>query len=274
MQKRNAVDVDVATETLGYKARSSQATRAIAALLSYGLLHEEGSGTTRKVKLSELGRRIVMLEGDDPDRLEAIRQAAVTPKIYREIKERWPEDLPSDSAIAKFLKVEKEYNPDVVDGLIRDFRHTWEFAKLGHDDTLSNRRHADTDGEEDGTEPASEPGEHPRHAGADAPRGPIPARAPMAQDARGNSRVLHIPLPRTRLAILEVPTDLSEKDVNFLTKYIEIMRDAIIGEVTGRHYVSVEGSRSGIPLDEISSRADTAGAETDGLPLTCNDGPR
>ena len=45
------------------------------------------------------------------------------------------------------------------------------------------------------------------------------------------SRVLTIPLPGERVAILETPPGLSAGDHMFLVKYLNLMKEALVGSV-------------------------------------------
>lgn len=130
-QQRNAVGVEAAAESLGYQtARSGAAQRTIAALISYGLIAEEGSGSSRKLKITDAGRKILLLPENDGERRELLQQAALSPRIYREMLTEWPESLPSDKELSKYLTFAKAYHEDAVPALTKAFRETYEFAKL------------------------------------------------------------------------------------------------------------------------------------------------
>ncbi len=132
-QGRNYVNVASAKASWG--SPSSGATgRILSTLLKFGLLEEpEGErGKGRKVGLSELGKKILFLKPENhPDRLKALREAALKPKIHQEMLEEWPSGLPpSDTTMENYLTVEREFNPRAVGPLITEWRSTYEFAKL------------------------------------------------------------------------------------------------------------------------------------------------
>src|SRR2546421_8335416 len=102
-QRTNAVPVAAALHALGYSSLSGTAQRTLAALLSFGLVEEGGERPNRKLRITEICRKILILPEDDSDRIEAIREAALRPRIYRELFDLWPEQLPDDNQIVKHL---------------------------------------------------------------------------------------------------------------------------------------------------------------------------
>lgn len=136
-EKRAAANVKVASEHWGYSFTSSGGKQAIAALLAFGLMEDEGSGDQRKVKLTELALRIILDERQDSkERDEAIRRAALMPKIHQEILTKWP-TLPSDANLRHYLVLDRKFNENVVGDFIREIRNTIAFAKLHESDITS-----------------------------------------------------------------------------------------------------------------------------------------
>jgi hypothetical protein len=283
-QRNNAVSVGAALESLGYKSETSgTAQRTIAALISYGLVAEEGTGTLRKVRVTELGRRIVLLPEDDPERVDALREAAVKPRIYNEILAQYPETLPTDTEMKKFLTLQKGYNEDTVRLLIRDFKATYNFAELGERGTIAEEttdkreRNRDDDNGSDG---------HSKR-GKEEMTPPSPP---------AGTRNISIPISGGRMVYLHTPSDFSPDDLKFVKVFLALMKDAITtGKVSaatealakpspirtgsaiwhnkdvdqpirvtgdygkgadGRQYATIEGSAAGVPLDEIEYEDD------------------
>ncbi len=228
-QKRNSVHVDIAAETLGYKIKSGAGSRAIAAFISFGLMEEIGSRENRKVKLTPLAIKILLLEEEDPERLEAIREAAQNPKIYQEMLFHWSGGLPNDAAISKHLTFDRNFNPDSVHLLIRDFKDTCEYAQIAGEDAGSSPQtdngRASTGEKETG---ASEDSLFNIPPVTNVVR---PASAIVQQETQTPARVLSIPITGGRTAFLNIPQDISENDFEFLQTYLRLMKDAI---VTGR----------------------------------------
>lgn len=128
-ERRNAAPITVAAKHWGYGEKSSGGRQTVSAMLQYGLMTDEGASESRAVKLSERGIDLVILPADDPKRLSLLQAAARSPRIYAELLSKWPE-LPSDSTIKYFMLKEKNFNPNYVDGFIKDFRQTISFAKI------------------------------------------------------------------------------------------------------------------------------------------------
>lgn len=109
----------------------------ISALKQFGLLEDEGSGGDRRVKLTGLAFSILLDEvPDSPERAAALKKAALHPKLYAEMFGKWGTALPSDENIRTFLKRDKSFNDEAVTGVIKDFRDTLEYSKLGDADTI------------------------------------------------------------------------------------------------------------------------------------------
>jgi hypothetical protein len=134
--------VETAAANWEYKETSSAVGQLVSALKQFGLLIEdESSSGFRQLRLSPLALDILVADGDDQNtaRRAAIKTAALTPKIHKEIWEKYGGKLPSDSTLRVFLLREREtpFNKDYVDKFIEQFRGTVAFAKLSESDTIT-----------------------------------------------------------------------------------------------------------------------------------------
>jgi hypothetical protein len=129
-QRKQEAHFDSVLKALGYSARSGSSLRAIAALGHYGLIDVGGDRDNRKIRLSEQALDILHLAETDERRRKALKSAALAPKIYSALWERYGPNLPDDALIRPFLIRDKGYNDAVVDNLITNYRLTLEFAKL------------------------------------------------------------------------------------------------------------------------------------------------
>lgn len=144
-ERRHAAPVAAVAGHWGYGGKSSGALQTVSALKQFGLLAEEGGGAERKVKLTDRALKIILDEvSNSAERHEALKAAARSPKLYSEMLSRWGIDLPSDETIRTFLRLDKRYNDDVLNSVIRCFRDTLDFAKLSTSDTLE-----EPDGDDD-----------------------------------------------------------------------------------------------------------------------------
>ena len=180
----------------GYKPRSSGGLKTIAALKAYGLLDAEGSGATRKVAVSGDGLKIVMDErADSPERESKISDLAIKPKILAEMWNLYGTNLPSNDTIKHFLVVERDYNPNAVDDIIKVYRSAAQrrtAAIMSEFDDISDEQKAPNDE-------------------STAPTG---GEIPMKQDTftldEGN-------------VTIQWPSKLSEASFEDLTDWLEIM---------------------------------------------------
>lgn len=216
----NEAIVDVAVQSWGLTPGGSAGYRLVAALLHFGLFEDEGSGNDRKVRLSELGKEIVIDERENSiDRINAIQRAALNPPIYSQLYEKWGDTLPSDANMKYYLIKELGFNSKHVDGFIKDYRSTIEFAEF----KKSGLAHSGKE-KESSSKPSNSKG-----LGDQEERQHIPKK-----EERENSDYLEIPIPLIsgKRAILYLPIPLSDTDFNLvknlITSYLESMKPAIV----------------------------------------------
>jgi len=145
---RNAAPLKVAVKHWGYEEKSSGGLQTAAALISFGLMRDEGTSDTRKLKLTSSALAII-LDGrpNSESRANAIKTAALTPKIHQQIWRRWGNSQTSDANIKHMLILELNppFNPNTAETVIKEYRDTIAFAKpdesaivpLGSDDLES-----------------------------------------------------------------------------------------------------------------------------------------
>jgi hypothetical protein len=160
--KRNPVQTEVVAKYWKYGPKSSGWRLALAALKRFGLVEYVGSKKSGEVKLTDLALRILLdVQGSSPERERAIKDAALTPGIYRELWSHWGGNLPSDDTAQTYLTLNKGFNEASVPGFLADFKKTISFAKLGATDIILDiiqeagkfkDGEADADGEENGVE--------------------------------------------------------------------------------------------------------------------------
>lgn len=215
-EQLNTVPVEVAIGHWDYSPDSGPGKRSLAAMLHFGLLEQEGTGKERSVRLSELGTTVVLDEREDSaERRRAIREAALRPKVYAELWQKWGPSLPSDDAMRLYLLRELGFNHKVVDGFIEDFRATVRFARLAQREEVSRGDHqvVNTD-ERNGSNEASEEN--------------IPtAIAPRDNGVKSRIRDLTIPLLDGGMAVLRTPVPLSNESFNLMMNVLETMKPAI-----------------------------------------------
>lgn len=126
--------------------KSSATLQSTAALIQYGLLEDEGSGDTRKVKLSPLALKIVMdKRPDSVERLAAVKVAALSPKIFSELfSEYGTAQGIGDALLVHALTGERvqkgraPYSEESAAEVLRVYRETLAYAGLTDSDKHSD----------------------------------------------------------------------------------------------------------------------------------------
>ena len=215
--KMVAVPVDVANDHWGYKAGSSVGGVVVSALKKFGLLYDEGSGPNRAVRITERARRIILRS---ENRAELIREAALSPSIHKELRERYPDGLPSRETLKSHLVVERRFNERSVDDFINQFMETLRFAGLGDPDTLSEDR-ADKE----------ERQEQPAMTAVEAPPAPsLVERALATVPVDPDLRVFALPISRRQEATLHVPSNLDESGWDQMLAVLNAMKPGILSD--------------------------------------------
>ncbi len=125
-ERRHPAPTTAIHEHWGYKPNSGPAAVTLAALKKFGLLADEGAGGRRLARLTDLAFEILL----NPDPAEAIREAALTPPIHRELWEQYHGVLPSDKNLRYELKRNRRFTDRGVDEFISQFRRTVAYAGL------------------------------------------------------------------------------------------------------------------------------------------------
>lgn len=131
---KNLAPITAAVSHWGYGEKSSGGKQTIAALKQFGLLEDVGSGDKRQVRLTSRALDVIL---EPIKRAHAIRDAAISPKIYAELLSHWkPDNLPSDATISTYLLREKDFNRYTVDAFIKDFKANIQYAGLTSSDNI------------------------------------------------------------------------------------------------------------------------------------------
>ena len=137
--KMNAVPLKIAVKRWGFKEKSSGGLVTTAALKSFGLIKDSGSGDDRRIQITEEARRILLDQRQESsERDETIKQAALKPKIHQFLWRKWGADLPPNDTFSHELIFELSFNENSVKDFIKEYRDTISFAKLTNSDTLSS----------------------------------------------------------------------------------------------------------------------------------------
>ena len=128
------VDGEALADALGYKSLSGPARTLIGAMRQYGLLQKERSGT----RLSDSARLIIRGPEGCEEQAIAIRKAALTPRLFRDLYATHRGE--PESAIKSYLIIRRGFTELGAALVASSYRDTLSFAKLTtHETTPSNK---------------------------------------------------------------------------------------------------------------------------------------
>ena len=125
-QKQNVhpASRDVIAKVLGYAGLNGASGGVVSTLVKYGLM-EQAAGD--QIKVSGDGLDVVVHRKGDPEYAAVIERAAFRPTLFRELHDQYGHSLPSDHTLRANL-LHRQFNPKVVDSVIRVYRDTLEFV--------------------------------------------------------------------------------------------------------------------------------------------------
>jgi hypothetical protein len=134
--KRSPARLPVVGETWGYGAKSSGLLQTVAALKAFGLIEDIGGGADRRIQVSDLGWRILS-DARPGAKEQAIREAAIKPRLIAEYTAHWVPERPSDSHCISELHLDRGFTQEAAKLFLRVFDETVSYANLSEDDKLS-----------------------------------------------------------------------------------------------------------------------------------------
>lgn len=219
-ERRNAAHVDTILAHWGYKPKSGAGMVVVAALKYFGLLVDEGSGDTRSAKLSDRALQI-LLDDDEhsPNRLRAIRDAALAPRIHRELWERYQGTLPSDTSLRRHLLIDRRFTESAADDFIPQFRKTVAFANLETAGTVSQDAEDSEPSEQDQTLtplPIID-AEHEKRSD-EASRG----------EPQQTQRTIQVPYSTTGWALVQAKFPMDEREWEQMLAVLQAMKPGLV----------------------------------------------
>lgn len=143
--------VDAILSHWGYRPGSGAGLVTLAALKKFGLLADEGSGKARQARLTPWGVHLgVDRREDSAERRKVIQQAALAPKVHREIWDLYSGHLPDDDALIIQLQLERSFTPHGAKEFVDQFRKTISYAQLSASDRFGDNE-GDTEDRQDAT---------------------------------------------------------------------------------------------------------------------------
>jgi hypothetical protein len=114
---------EVVAKSMGYNSLNGASATSISALVKYGLL--EGRGD--EIRVSDRAMRIMHPQSHE-EKSEALREAAASPELFREIAEKFPGRMPAEEVLKNYL-IRDGFAPNAVPSVILAYRETNEFVE-------------------------------------------------------------------------------------------------------------------------------------------------
>jgi len=146
-EKRGAAPFKAVAEHWSYSPASSGALQTVGALISYGLMTDEGGAReNRSLRLTDLALRVLLDQRpDSAEREEYLRQAALNPPVAAEIHEKWPDGLPSPATLHHYLVLDRGFGDQKAHSVIKILLLNQEFALSSSPDVSSHETEAVSD---------------------------------------------------------------------------------------------------------------------------------
>lgn len=123
--RSSPVGREVAAKLLGYSSLSGPATKALAALASYGLLERAGKGETRITERA----KAILHSNDESEKVSNLRAAALEPSLFRELRDRFQGiPVPPEEGVVTYLN-RQGFNPTAVRPAAKAFLNTMRYLE-------------------------------------------------------------------------------------------------------------------------------------------------
>lgn len=216
-EKGNAAAVPTVLKHWGYKGHSGPASVMLASLKQFGLLEDvQGAGKVRMVRLTPLALKIIRDPRENsPDRDAAIRTAAMSPAIHREVLESFAEEgLPSNENLLWHLVENLGFTDRGAREFVSQFKKTLSLA--GIENAASIESQVSDTGENDSGGSGGDSSEDP------------PGDAPGQRKPRSGMKIVQIPLGPEQWATLEGAFPLSEQDWTLMLSILDAMKPGLV----------------------------------------------
>lgn len=212
-QNQHPTTREVLAKLMGYKGLNGASATMVSALSKYGLI--EGYGDDLRV--SNLGRDLVIHRSEDMEYRDAIELAAFAPPFFRELHENYGDILPSEHALRTSL-IKRGFNDKAIPNVVRAYRDTMDLVEEARG-TASF-----TDSFPAGIE---EEMVHSTTAlGAHIPGAPAPLRTGTTQQA------IQFPVSESGWVVLQTPESMSESEWDLMMTILGSLKRARVSSHT------------------------------------------
>lgn len=222
--RRNQTRPSAVSDTWGYSPSSSGFMQTVAALKAYGLIDDVGRGEDRRVQLSDLAVRILS-DAREGAREQAIKEAAMKPKMFMAYSVIWFPERPSDAHCLSELTLDRGFTQEAAKLFLRVFDENMSFAFHGSPDkNLDVRGEGQMEIERGLRREAQTIRRHSAYVNV-APSIATESSLARAEYVPSSSPpTATLPLPEG-VATLYIPSGLSDRSVKALKSWIEVIVD-------------------------------------------------
>lgn len=224
-EQRHPVPFPIAAEHWDYKPTSSAPKQLLAALRQYGLATTDSSGKGRDVRITDLAAKLI-LDKRPAERGRALREAALSPKLFADFWDKWGASLPSATNAESYLTVEGGFTPSAAKVAYKAYQQTVEYAGLNGEPTLPGEVE-DTEGSEDDPLPSGEGVvEQPTEQPVGASPIPRPGRGPTPRPGGTEEEYLRMRLAGNRtVRVLFHGPPPTKTEIEKLIAMLELSKD-------------------------------------------------
>lgn len=193
--------------------KSSSTDRTVAALQSFGLIEDSGAGDARKIKITELGARI--LADTRPGVQDTLlAEVALKPPIIAEWARRWSDGRPDDSHSISQLVFEGNFTDEGARMFLRVFDETMRFVSGKLDKAPSDDGYASASDEREDVQAEAVPSNPPTYTASNI----------VQKEMQGEREWLRGPLSKHTGYRLLVTGSPGPKEIGKLIKLLEAQK--------------------------------------------------
>ena len=210
--KRAPIPVETLISRWGLPKYNSYVRQLIAALCYYGLINSTGKAKGRRISVSDRAYRILE---NARDRGSLIKEAALEPKIFREVWQHYrSRGLPSNEVLERDLVWQKSFantrfTKNGAKAFIRNFKSTINFAGIEPDEIVY--------GEENGSHMID-----------------IVMNENSLMNTAGFRRV-DLTLGSGAVATIQIPSSITEKEMEYLQDGIRLIKGDLFPELKSKN---------------------------------------
>ncbi len=212
--RRTPIHYDVVIEHLGFGSKTGPAGRLVSALRQYGLIEKVGEN----YRISDKAWNIFNLPDDSPERQTLIAEAAMKPKIFKELLAMSSDGQPSDSTLKRHLVLTKDFNENTVERFLKIFKAAVDIAKpydLGYSSAVLDEEEADDFEEEKNAMNTA------TNSTTSDNRSVIASQSPPLPSVPAGQRDFPLYLTNHQKGGLYIPAEMSKKDYDLLKQQID-----------------------------------------------------